>query len=165
MKTAVLASTIALAGCAGTEGKLIADATTADHKCLAEAIYYEAGSEPTVGKHAVAHVVINRSRSGRYPGSICGVVYQRNYKSRGCQFSWSCRRHAAPVGVRWQEAQDVATQVINGNSQDPTKGALNFHGRKERPGYSTRKYQKTTQIGGHVFWKPKWAMAFDRRGE
>ena len=165
MRTTVLVSTLALAGCAGTEGQLVANATTQDHRCLAEAIYYEAGNEPMAGRHAVGHVVINRSRSGRYPNSICGVVYDRGYKNRGCQFSWSCRKHKAPEGEHWQQAQEVATLVIDGKSRDMTLGALNFHGRKDPVTYSANKFQRTAIIGGHTFWRPKQSEAKKRRGE
>lgn len=154
IKTVVLAGTLALASCSSTQAKIVVNATTQEHKCLAQAIYYEAGSEPIKGRHAVAHVVINRTLSGQYPSSICGVVYQRNHKGRGCQFSWSCRRHAAPKGVLWQEAQEIATLVINGKSQDVSQGALLFNGRRDRVNYS-RNFQKTVVIGGHTFWRPK----------
>ena len=48
-----------------------------DLECLAKNIYYEAASESTEGKVAVGLVTINRSNSGQYPNSICGVVNQR----------------------------------------------------------------------------------------
>ena len=165
MRTTVLVGTLAIAGCASTEGQLVANATTQDHRCLAEAIYHEAGNEPMAGRHAVGHVVINRSRSGRYPNSICGVVYDRGHKNRGCQFSWSCRRHKAPTGELWQQAQEVATLIINGKSRDVTLGALNFHGRKDPVRYSTKRYQRTAIIGGHTFWRPKQLAAYNRQGD
>ena len=48
-----------------------------DLDCLARNIYYEAASEPTEGKVAVGLVTINRSNSGLFPNTICGVVNQR----------------------------------------------------------------------------------------
>jgi spore germination cell wall hydrolase CwlJ-like protein len=48
-----------------------------DLECLAKNIYYEAASESTEGKVAVGLVTINRSNSGLFPKSICGVVNQR----------------------------------------------------------------------------------------
>src|SRR4051812_25229117 len=52
---------------------------TADpqHECLAGAVYFEAKGEPLQGQLSVAEVILNRARSGRFPGSICGVVMQR----------------------------------------------------------------------------------------
>src|SRR3546814_3191432 len=45
-------------------------------KCLAGAVYFESKGETLAGQLAVARVVINRSQSGDFPDSICGVVYQ-----------------------------------------------------------------------------------------
>ena len=36
-------ATLFVAGCAGSNGMIVANATTQDQKCLAEAIYFEAG--------------------------------------------------------------------------------------------------------------------------
>jgi len=47
-------------------------------ECLAGAIYFEAKSESLEGQLAVGRVVINRAKSGRFPASYCGVVYQRS---------------------------------------------------------------------------------------
>ena len=59
-------------------------------RCLAQAIYFEARSEPVAGWEAVADVVINRALSPTYPGSICGVVFQGQYRRHKCQFSFAC---------------------------------------------------------------------------
>ena len=48
-----------------------------ESKCLATAVYFESMGEPLEGQLAVAQVVINRSQSGRYPSSWCGVVKQK----------------------------------------------------------------------------------------
>lgn len=52
-------------------------ARQADEDLLAALIFCEAGGEPYQGQVAVGAVVMNRVRSGRYPGTISGVVYQR----------------------------------------------------------------------------------------
>src|SRR5947209_6711056 len=44
--------------------------------CLAKAVYFEARGETIEGQLAVAEVVLNRARSGRFASSICGVVTQ-----------------------------------------------------------------------------------------
>jgi len=49
-----------------------------DLRLLASIIYCEAKGEPYVGKVAVGSVVLNRVRSAKYPGTIAGVIYQRN---------------------------------------------------------------------------------------
>ena len=46
-------------------------------QCLAGAIYFESKGEPLTGQLAVAEVIINRAKSGRFPADVCGVVKQR----------------------------------------------------------------------------------------
>jgi len=53
------------------------DKINRDLTCLAQNIYYEAGNEVEEGRVAVGLVTINRSQSGRYPGTICSVVNQK----------------------------------------------------------------------------------------
>lgn len=51
--------------------------------CLAQNLYFEAGTEPAAGIAAVAATVFNRMASKKYPQSICAVVYQP------FQYSWT----------------------------------------------------------------------------
>ena len=44
--------------------------------CLSLNVYHEARGEPIQGQLAVAYVTMNRLVSGRYPDSICNVVWQ-----------------------------------------------------------------------------------------
>jgi len=46
-------------------------------QCLAGAIYFEAKGQTLAGQLAVGRVIIGRTKSGRFPESYCGVVYQR----------------------------------------------------------------------------------------
>ena len=46
-------------------------------KLLAALIYCEAGNQPYDGKVAVGAVVMNRIKSGRFPNTLEGVIYQR----------------------------------------------------------------------------------------
>lgn len=48
-----------------------------DRALLAAIIFCEAGGEPYEGKVAVGAVIMNRVRSGRFPNTISGVIYQR----------------------------------------------------------------------------------------
>lgn len=57
----------------GTEKKA---ANSSDVSILAALVQLEAGGESYEGKLAVASVVMNRVRSGGYPNSVQGVVYQ-----------------------------------------------------------------------------------------
>ncbi|HEX8380378.1 MAG TPA: cell wall hydrolase, partial [Allosphingosinicella sp.] len=57
----------------------LADTQTSDREqeCLANAVYFEARSEPIEGQLAVAEVVLNRAASGRYPTDLCAVITQK----------------------------------------------------------------------------------------
>jgi spore germination cell wall hydrolase CwlJ-like protein len=124
----------------------------ADFTCLAEAIYFEAGAEDPVGQRAVAHVVLHRVASSRYPDSVCEVVHESN--PRACQFSYWCdgKSDAMSDPLRWHEAKQAATDVLSGAYPDVTDGALHFHARFVRP-YWSRQLQKTATIGGHIFYR------------
>lgn len=123
-------------------------------RCLALAVYFEAGSEPHAGKEAVAHVVLNRAQHAGFPGGVCGVV-QQGGEQRPCQFGWYCDgRSDQPTSVRmWQSAQDVAREALMGRSDDPTDGALYFApARAQRPAW-THRLTQVARIGGHVFYR------------
>ena len=80
--------------------------TARQMRCLAEAIYFESRCEPEGGQAAVAQVVLNRVRSGIYPTTVCGVVYQDRNRPFACQFSFACEgkslriEEPGPVGGR-----------------------------------------------------------------
>lgn len=123
-------------------------------RCLALAVYFEAGSEPQAGKQAVAHVVLNRAQHAGFPGGVCGVV-QQGGEQRPCQFGWYCDgRSDQPTSARmWQSAQEVAREVLAGQVDDPTGGALYFaQARAKRPAW-TQHLTQIARIGGHVFYR------------
>ena len=123
-------------------------------RCLALAVYFEAGSEPQAGKEAVAHVVLNRAQHAGFPGGVCGVV-QQGGEQRPCQFGWYCDgRSDQPTSSRmWESAQEVAREVLAGRVDDPTGGALYFaQARATRPAW-TKRLTQIARIGGHVFYR------------
>ncbi len=84
-------------------------------RCLAEAVYYEARGEPYIGQVAVAQVVLNRARSGKWPHGLCAVISQGIDRGEKCQFSYMCRTaRAQPVGAMWERAQEVAIDAVRG---------------------------------------------------
>jgi spore germination cell wall hydrolase CwlJ-like protein len=128
-----------------------------EERCLAEAVYFEARSEPETGQAAVAQVVLNRVKSGLYPTSICGVVYQNRNRYMGCQFSFACEGKSLRVTEpdAWARASRVASNVLNGETYIANVGsALNYHANYVRPGWA-RYLQRTGVIGHHIFYKPR----------
>lgn len=113
--------------------------------CLAEALYFEARSEPLDGKLLVAEVVINRVKHDDFPDTICEVVYQEG------QFSWSDNK---PVIKEEQELLDAVTmagEIYWGYTELPGSEALYFHSGPRQGFFNTR--TKVGRYGAHTFYK------------
>jgi len=126
---------------------VLGSASEADVACLAEAVYFEAGGQGSDGARAVAHVVVNRAKSAKFPRTLCGVVTQ------GCQFSYRCdgRSDALADTSRRSRAYRTAEAVLSG-APDITRGALFFHSAAVSPGwFNTR--PRVGEIGGNVFYR------------
>lgn len=134
-----------------------ADAMDREQRCLAEAVYFEARSEPEAGQAAVAQVVLNRVKSGLYPANVCGVVYQNRHRYMGCQFSFACE--GRPLGITdagsWATATRVAQSVIAGRTYLAEVGdATHYHADYVKPGWS-RRLRRMDVIGRHIFYELK----------
>jgi spore germination cell wall hydrolase CwlJ-like protein len=125
---------------------------TAEFDCLARAVYFESRGEPIKGQAAVAEVVMNRTESGHFPRTICGVVNQSN--SGGCQFSFVCDGLSDAVRDRnaWHVAEKVASAYIDGAPRTLTDGATYFHTPAVRPSWA-RRFDMTARIGSHFFYR------------
>lgn len=124
--------------------------------CLATAIYFEARGEPVKGQKAVAEVVMTRAGSGRYPGSICGVVYQNSDRFLSCQFTFTCDgkvdRPRDPVAWNLARRIAVAALVKARNKRPITRWATHYHATYVNPRWAS-KLRKTTAIGTHIFYR------------
>jgi spore germination cell wall hydrolase CwlJ-like protein len=120
----------------------------AELECLAGAVYFEAKGEPLKGQLGVARVILNRTRSGRFPATACGVVKQRGQFSfvRGGRFPAIARGSAA-----WRTALSVARAARDGHVESPAGKALFFHARSVSPGW--RGVTQVAAIGNHVFYR------------
>ena len=120
---------------------------SAEEECLAGAVYFESRNESLEGQHAVADVVINRAESGRFPASICGVVYQPS------QFSF-VRGGRMPAINRgstdWREAVAIARVAMDDEWQSAAPKALFFHATRVSPGW---KLKRVATVGNHVFYR------------
>lgn len=127
-----------------------------DVECLAKNIYYEAAQESFEGKLAVAQVTINRTKSGNYPNTICGVVYQRTLY-RGltvCQFSWTCEKVTHPRSkYLWEEAQYIAKKALTepiAHAKIAAHNVMFYHATYINPGWN--KKGVVMRIGNHIFY-------------
>jgi spore germination cell wall hydrolase CwlJ-like protein len=133
------------------------DNLSKEQRCLAEAVYFEARSEPVEGQAAVAQVVLNRVKSGLYPSSICGVVYQNRHRHLACQFTFACEGKALRIRDTgsWERAKQVASAVLEGKTYlADVGGATHYHADYVKP-YWARRLKKMDVIGRHIFYKLK----------
>jgi spore germination cell wall hydrolase CwlJ-like protein len=123
------------------------DAGSRELECLAGAIYFEAKSESLTGQLAVGHVIANRTTSGRFPTSYCGVVYQRSQFSfvRGGSMPRISRSH-----IQWKNAVAIAQIVDRKLAPTPVSKALFFHARRVSPGW---RLTRVATLGNHVFYR------------
>ena len=131
-------------------------------RCLAQAIYFEARSEPLAGWDAVADVVINRAVSRRYPASICGVVFQGERRRHKCQFSFACDGLSDRAKNRrlWQRAMRFSGNKLMGMRAGPvTAKATHYHADYVDP-YWNRDMIKLAKIGRHIFYNDRRSLGF-----
>ena len=129
----------------------------AEKKCLAQAIYFEARSEPEAGQAAVAQVILNRMTSGLYPESICGVVFQNRRHYHACQFSFACDGKSLRIREEdsWSQASRIADSVLRGETWlDDVGGSTHYHANYVRPRWA-RQLKKMDVIGKHIFYRLK----------
>ena len=115
-------------------------------RCLAQAVYFESRGESLAGQLAVAHVVINRAKSGRFPTTLCGVVHQPS------QFSF-VRRGKMPAvrnAAQWSNALAIAQIARDDSWQNRAPGALFVHARYVSPGW---RKTRIAQIDNHIFYR------------
>lgn len=122
-------------------------ASSEELRCLAGAIYFEGRGEPLAGQLAVAQVILNRTKSGRFPTGVCDVIKQRG------QFSF-VRRGEIPAVSPSRSAYRTAVAVAKvalAQAWDSTAGkALYFNTPGNRPGV---RVQKVAAIGNHIFYR------------
>lgn len=121
-------------------------ADNAEQRCLAIGIYYESRSEPLEGQLAVAEVIINRARSGRFSDSVCGVLTQPR------QFSF-VRGGTLPAprdSAQWRTSVGVARVAMSEQWQSAVSNAMFFHAARINPGWNRR---RLGQLGNHVFYR------------
>jgi hypothetical protein len=125
-------------------------------RCLANAVYFEARSEPIRGQMAVAQVVINRVFSGFYPGDVCGVVYQNANRHLSCQFTFACDGKSKAITERshWAVANRIARQTLDGQIYVPEVGkSTHYHAAYVRPNW-VHEMRKLVRFGLHSFYRP-----------
>lgn len=116
-------------------------------RCLATAVYFESKSEPIAGQLAVAQVIINRSKSHRFPPDVCAVVKQHG------QFSFvhgGVLPELSTKLAQYRTALAIAKVALADEWDSQASNALFFHARRVSPGW---KAIKVAAIGNHIFYR------------
>lgn len=134
--------------------------------CLAAAMIYEAGDDPT-GERAVGQVVLNRLRHPAFPKTVCGVVFQGQERSTGCQFTFTCDGAMArqPSAAAWERARFLASRMLVGDVYAPVGYSTHYHTDWVMP-YWSKSLDKVAAVDTHLFfrWQGWWGTppAFSR---
>ena len=124
-----------------------------DYEIMARTIFGEARGEPKADDIAIAHVICNRWRSGKWFGarSLAGVCLKR--------LQFSCWNHSDPTYKRMVNATAeelapfvaVAKQAIE-DLVDPTFGATHYYADTIPEPKWARGLVPTIKIGHHIFY-------------
>lgn len=119
-----------------------------DEDCLANAVYFEARSEPIEGQLAVAQVVLNRAASGLYPSGLCEVIKQP------AQFSF-VRKGEIPAADKnsdaWRKAVAIAHIAKEKLASEVASNTLWYHASYVAPKWR-RNLTRQAKIGLHIFY-------------
>lgn len=132
---------------AAVAAQQVPPAVDGDLACLAGAIYFESKGEPLDGQLAVADVIINRTKSSRFPATICGVVTQPG------QFSFVRGGRIPHIDLNrksYRTALAVAQVALAKAWDNPAPEALFFHAKRVKPGWGKT---RIASIGHHIFFR------------
>lgn len=135
-----------LGGCALFSSRTYVRAETNERLCLARAMYFESNRSSDPGMMAVGTVVMNRLQSGKYPGTICGVVGQPRQFAPGAL--------TLPFdGVGRKRALHNADRVLAGARQPGLDGVYHFHTAGYKFPYTNMHYVQVA--GGNAFYQKR----------
>lgn len=108
-------------------------------RCLALAIYFEAGSEPREAQIGVGQIALNRARAAKTPRAVCKTVYNGLTQGGSCLFEATCRNLGTPPrrGEALDSAIEVAEGLAAGTAAMPLfTQATHFHEKRARPAWA-----------------------------
>lgn len=144
------------------------DLSPQDLDMIARTVVGEAGNQSALGQAAVAHVVMNRLKSGQWGDTPSDVVLAPK------QFeAWGNRPQELATLSRtsptYRSALAIAKQVASGDIPDPTNGALNFANVdtiQKRGNQSAMNWingmSNVTKIGDHTFGNAEGQQAINK---
>ena len=121
---------------------------TKDLRCLAQNIFFEAGTESMLGKIAVGQVTVNRVKIGHWGETVCEVVNSKD------QFSWTNRDDLSidRDSKNYKESVVAAKKVLQERKRlRILRSALFYHADYVQPNWAD-KNQKVVKIEKHIFY-------------
>jgi len=109
-------------------------------------------------------VVLNRVFSGKYPNTVCGVVYQNAHRRLHCQFTFAC--DGIPDIVTepeaWERAKRISRDMLDGKLWMPeVSKSTHYHAYWVRPDW-VNEMKKIYKLGVHTFYRPRaWGEGDD----
>jgi len=121
--------------------------------CLALSVFHEGRNQSLEGQKAIAHVIMNRTKSDLFRSDVCKVVTQPG------QFSWV--GHVSAVNTKnaiekeaWEDAKRIAFSVLSRKEVDNTNGAVFYHRKGSKPHWARSKdFRRVAFIDDHIFYK------------
>jgi N-acetylmuramoyl-L-alanine amidase len=124
-------------------------------QCLTEAGWFEARNQGQVGIDAVYSVIINRTKSGKYPKTYCEVINQPYQFSFRNNIKYNTGIKINPSSTEKQLLKDIqnkAIMVVFGKfDQNLPYNVLFYHNQKIKPDWG-KKFKKYAVINDHVFY-------------
>jgi spore germination cell wall hydrolase CwlJ-like protein len=149
----ILVSLVFVAACGSTPKR---SSGGRERQCLARAMYFESNRSSADGMLAVGTVVMNRVQSGQYPGSVCGVVGQKNQFAPGVLSKPMNEGHSRAL------AEQVADAVLRGKRHRGVGDrAMFFHTAGHRFPYRNMHYVYVA--GGNAFYEKRKGTTNDPR--
>ena len=117
-------------------------------ECMAKVVLHEAANQPREGKIAVAQTLVNRLKAGgRFADSICGIVNQKG------QYFHIASFHPRKDSDGWQEAVEIAHEVLAGETDPVVPGAMYFRASYAPANAFFRTRERVATVGAHVFYR------------
>lgn len=128
---------------------------------LAEAIYFEARSEPFVCQVVLAQSILNRVAQKRYPDTVESVVRQKTLNKYGkytCQYSYYCDGQPDKMTDYMAELRSyqTASRVLMRDLPDFSNGADHYYNPfKASPSWGNE-LEGAFMCGNHRFGRHDW---------
>jgi len=114
-------------------------------------IFSESGNEPYDGKVAVAQVIINRIKSGKYPNTLEGVVYQSGQfgpaRNGALDKNLNLYKNGGFQAKGHKESIQAAKDALNGADIIGSRTSFNGYNAEKDKGHSN-----SVRIGNHLFY-------------